>query len=132
MSNFQISPRVDWSELPEDVIKIILEFYYDSQREYWSQITKQRIFTYPQLIFTQQEKRMVEYHLNKSHMIGLIPKTKNFAPYVDMISEHINFHSNRKKLIIYDKKKGAYKSKKPQRCSLCGRLGHNKNNRNWH
>ena len=169
------SPRTlkaDWSQLPLDVYHIILNFYNESQIDYWSQITEQRKFYIPPLLTTHEQRLNAHYHMNKrltlkqlghSQSIGLWQVGRNPAitamsveewdrrgrPHtydwtqedsddpnntfwgrqVSMTLKKLNHHSRRQKPY---KVKVIKKATSKCRCSLCGKVGHNKNNRKYH
>jgi len=154
------TPRdnVDWSLLPDDIIKIILNFVDESQKDYWSEITKQRT-RIPMLIETEEQKRLLRYHYHKKTILKNIdlhmPKNhlelnsalrlnrKKYPTKMSLIKRIIDYNSIQelrgvermiKRNTIKNKKKSvkSERNKKKQRCSVCGKLGHNKNNRKYH
>ena len=134
-----LSLKADWSQLPNDIYHIILKFYYESQGDYWSQITEQWKIYIPHLLTTQEQRRNALYHLNKRKLLRSIKNRNGFTnirevknPSVKLIVSVLNYYHCPIKIKEINNNKKSLKNKKQQRCSVCGKLGHNKNNRNFH
>ena len=136
--DLQLTPtpreEVDWKQLPLECVDIILHFYDLAQRDYWTNITRQKNFTFPLVIHTDADAKIVEYHINKKRTLNGFHLFRNLSTPPDA-----------HRMISYLKSviPKAYKVKKipaprPKnkkvtcRCSLCGQIGHNKNNRKFH
>jgi hypothetical protein len=70
------TPReeVDWKQLPNDVVSVILKFYDLAQRNYWNDIASQKIFVVPKPC-TEKDMEMLEYHMNRRLTIRQIDGT---------------------------------------------------------
>ena len=167
------TPRdeIDWTQLPEEVVKLILLFVDEANIHYWSEITEQKSFSLSIGVVKPQDVSFVEYHMNKrltlkqlghQQSIGLWQVGRN--PHYGMTIEEWdrlgrprhdidfwtqedsddpkNTFSGRQVSMMMKKLNHRSVFQKPykvkvikkakSKCSLCGKVGHNKNNRKFH
>jgi len=143
------SPRqVDWSELPDECIKHILLMLDYVNLAYWNEITEQKKYDLFRAghtgLISKEQVPMVEFHMNKRKIIrgltfyqetwdALTPlgifRARDHRPDTsDDVRRSLASDSPYKVKVIKRKKKG----KTSCRCSLCGKVGHNKNNSKFH